>query len=77
MRGALISLTYLFAACCFILALKWLSHPTTARRGVLAGEIGMAAAIIATLFKADIVEYQWVLVALVLGSAVGDRKSVV
>jgi proton-translocating NAD(P)+ transhydrogenase subunit beta len=71
MRDALISLVYLFAACCFVLALKWLSHPTTARRGVLAGEIGMAAAIVATLFKADIVEYQWILLALVLGSAVG------
>ncbi|MGZ4154711.1 MAG: NAD(P)(+) transhydrogenase (Re/Si-specific) subunit beta, partial [Actinomycetota bacterium] len=71
MRDALISLAYLFAACSFVLALKWLSHPTTARRGVLTGEIGMAAAIVATLFKAEIVEYQWLLIALVLGSAVG------
>jgi proton-translocating NAD(P)+ transhydrogenase subunit beta len=70
-RDALISLAYLFAACCFVLALKWLSHPTTARRGVHTGEIGMAVAIVATLFKAEIVEYQWILIALVLGSAVG------
>jgi NAD(P) transhydrogenase subunit beta len=71
MRDALISLAYLFAAGCFILALKWLSHPTTARRGVHTGEIGMAVAIVATLFNAEIVEYQWILLALVLGSAVG------
>jgi proton-translocating NAD(P)+ transhydrogenase subunit beta len=71
MRDALISLAYLFAACSFVLALKWLSHPTTARRGVRIGEIGMAVAIVATLFKGEIVEYQWILLALVLGSAVG------
>jgi NAD(P) transhydrogenase subunit beta len=33
---------YLIAAALFILSLKWLSHPKSARRGVLAGEIGMA-----------------------------------
>jgi NAD(P) transhydrogenase subunit beta len=71
MRDTLISLSYLFAAGCFILALKWLSHPTTARRGVRTGEIGMAVAIIATLISTEIVEYQWILVALFLGTALG------
>jgi NAD(P) transhydrogenase subunit beta len=71
MRATLISLAYLFAAGCFVLALKWLSHPTTARRGVKIGEIGMAVAIVATLFQAEIVEYQWILLALVLGTALG------
>lgn len=33
---------YLAASLCFILALKWLSHPATARRGVRVGEFGMA-----------------------------------
>ena len=41
--------SYLVAAALFILSLKWLSHPRTARRGVLAGEIGMALAVIGTL----------------------------
>ena len=71
MRDAIISLSYLFASACFVLALKWLSHPTTARRGVKTGEIGMVVAIAATLVKTDIVEYQWILLALVLGSALG------
>ncbi|MEW6060185.1 MAG: NAD(P)(+) transhydrogenase (Re/Si-specific) subunit beta [Actinomycetota bacterium] len=70
-RDAAITLIYLLAAACFILALKWLSHPTTARRGVLAGEIGMGAALVATLFNARIVEFQWIAIALVLGSALG------
>ena len=36
-----VALTYLLAVPCFILALKWLSHPRTARRGVRIGELGM------------------------------------
>jgi NAD(P) transhydrogenase subunit beta len=71
MRETFISLSYLFAAGCFVLALKWLSHPTTARRGVRTGEIGMAVAIVATLVSAEIVEYQWIVLALVLGTALG------
>jgi proton-translocating NAD(P)+ transhydrogenase subunit beta len=71
MRETAIHLIYLFAAASFVLALKWLSHPTTARRGVLIGEIGMAAAIIGTLFQAEIIDYRWILVALVAGTALG------
>ena len=41
--------SYLVAAALFILSLKWLSHPRTARRGVRAGEIGMALAVVGTL----------------------------
>ncbi len=71
MNDTVIPLAYLFAAACFILALKWLSHPTTARRGVRVGEVGMAVAILSTLFKLEIVEYQWIAVALVLGAILG------
>ncbi len=71
MRDVIISLAYLFAAGCFVLALKWLSHPTTARRGVRTGEVGMAVAIVATLLKTEIVEFQWIAIALVLGTALG------
>ena len=40
-----IEITYFIATILFILSLKWLSSPTTARRGVIAGEVGMALAI--------------------------------
>jgi NAD(P) transhydrogenase subunit beta len=66
-----LDLGYLVSAACFIFALKWLSDPMTARRGVKAGEIGMVLAIIATLLDQEIVEYRWILIALVLGSAAG------
>jgi len=71
MRETLISLSYLLASGCFVMSLKWLSHPTTARRGVRIGEIGMAVAIVATLMQPEIVEFQWIALALVLGTALG------
>jgi NAD(P) transhydrogenase subunit beta len=65
----------LLAAALFILSLKWLSHPRTARRGVRAGEIGMAVAVIATLliFRVD---WHWVLVGIVLGSIIGAPMAI-
>jgi len=63
--------SYIAAASLFILALKWLSAPATARRGVVAGEVGMLLAIVGTLLNVHIVNYQWILLALVVGSAIG------
>ncbi len=67
----IIEITYLVATALFILSLKWLSSPTTARRGVFAGEIGMLLAVVGTLLHHGIVEYKWILIALVLGSIIG------
>jgi len=63
--------TYIIAGVCFILSLKWLSAPTTARRGNIVGQIGMAAAIIGALLQHNIVSYEWIIVGLVLGAAIG------
>ncbi|MGD1154883.1 MAG: NAD(P)(+) transhydrogenase (Re/Si-specific) subunit beta [Terriglobia bacterium] len=66
-----IEITYLVATVLFILALKWLSAPATARRGVWAGELGMALAIAGTLLHHGIVGYKWVVMALAIGSIIG------
>ena len=66
-----IQVAYLVATALFILSLKWLSSPTTARRGVLAGEVGMALAIVGTLLDRNIVDYRWIAIGLVLGSVIG------
>ena len=63
--------SYLAAAALFILSLRWLSDPKTARRGVSAGVAGMAAAIVGTLLHPDIVNYTWIIVAFVVGTAIG------
>ena len=67
----LIGITYLVATALFILSLKWLSSPTTARRGVIAGEVGMALAIGGTLLYNGIVDYKLVAIGLVLGCIIG------
>src|SRR2546425_2302922 len=67
----LIDLTYIVAAVLFILSLKWLSSPVTARHGVLAGEIGAALAVGATLFNPELVQYRWIVIALIVGAGIG------
>jgi NAD(P) transhydrogenase subunit beta len=66
-----IEIIYLIATALFILSLKWMSSPRTARHGVWAGEIGMVLAIAGTLLHHGIVDYRWVAIALVLGSIIG------
>jgi NAD(P) transhydrogenase subunit beta len=66
-----VKFAYLAASVLFILALKWLSHPTTARRGVKAGEVGMLMAVVGTLLKTEVVNYEWILLGVVVGSAIG------
>ncbi len=67
----IIEVCYLVATALFILSLKWLSAPSTARHGVLAGEVGMVLAIGGTLLNHGIIEYKWILIALVLGTIIG------
>jgi NAD(P) transhydrogenase subunit beta len=69
--NVLIDVAYLVATACFILALKWLSSPGTARRGVLAGELGMLLAICGTLLHHGIVDYKWIAAGLTIGALVG------
>jgi len=69
--------SYLLASVLFILALKWMSAPITARRGVAAGVAGMAAAIGGTLIQPDVEYYRPILIAMVAGTAVGLPLSMV
>jgi len=69
--NTLLPVIYMLAAMSFILAIKWMNSPATARRGVIIGEIGMILAIAGTLLRFEVVNYQWILVAFVLGTAAG------
>jgi H+-translocating NAD(P) transhydrogenase subunit beta len=62
---------YIVAAVLFIFSLSWMSDPKTARRGVLAGVVGMAIAILATWIQPEIVHHLWIVLALAAGFAVG------
>jgi NAD(P) transhydrogenase subunit beta len=71
MTEHIIEVTYLVASILFILSLKWMSSPVYARRGILAGEIGMVLAIAGTLLHHGIVDYKMIAVGLVLGTIIG------
>ena len=66
-----IHLIYLFAVAFFVLALKWMNNPKTARRGNFAGIIAMTAAVGGTLFFPGIVSYNWIAGAMVVGVIIG------
>ena len=69
----LIEAIYLLASVLFILGLKGLSHPDTARRGMIQAACGMGAALVGTLFKPEILHgnYLFIIIGLVVGSAIG------
>ena len=71
MRIHLIQASYLAAAALFILSLRWMSDPKTARRGVAAGVGGMALAIAGTLLDPEIVSFTWIAIACVIGTIIG------
>src|SRR2546422_3055515 len=66
-----IEFSYLLASILFILGLKGLSHPETAKRGMHLAEFGMLMAIIGTLMHQEIITYTWIITGLVIGSLVG------
>jgi len=67
MQTYFIELSYLLASVLFILGLKGLSHPETAKRGMHLAEFGMLMAIIGTLMHHEIVSYIWILSGLAIG----------
>ncbi len=71
-----VEFSYLLASILFILGLKGLSHPDTARRGMHLAEFGMLMAIIGTLLHHEIVSYTWIIAGLLLGGAIGGFMSV-
>ena len=76
-REHIIEIAYLVATALFVLSLKWMSTPATARRGVRAGELGMLLAIVGTLFHHEIVDYRGIAAGLVVGSLIGWRLGLV
>ena len=65
------ALLYLVASVLFILALRGLSHPETARQGNLFGIIGMAIAVVTTIMLPEVQSYFVILGGLVVGGAIG------
>jgi len=73
MSATLATASYIGATILFILSLGGLSHPESSRRGNLYGMIGMAIAVLATVFGPQVTSagYVWIIAALVIGGGVG------
>ncbi|MDX2193719.1 MAG: NAD(P)(+) transhydrogenase (Re/Si-specific) subunit beta [Gemmatimonadales bacterium] len=63
--------TYLAASVFFILGLRSLTKPSTARKGMQQAAIGMLLAVVGTLIKEEIVSYGWIVAGLVIGTVIG------
>jgi NAD(P) transhydrogenase subunit beta len=71
MTETLIQLAYLFAAFVFIVALRALGRPDTARRGMQLAALGMLVAVAATLLHARVISYEWIAAGAVIGALAG------
>ncbi len=81
METSILSVCYLIGSVCFIIGLKMLSHPETARRGNQVSATGMGISILGTLllYRTDngqhLHNYGWIAGSLVIGAVVGTRAA--
>ncbi len=68
-------LLYLVSSILFVLGLRGLTHPESARRGVWMAEFGMAFAVAGTLLHPDIATYRWIIIAILIGGGVGTAMA--
>ncbi|QZE27424.1 Re/Si-specific NAD(P)(+) transhydrogenase subunit beta [Pantoea ananatis] len=73
MSGGLVTAAYIVAAILFIMSLAGLSKHESSRQGNLFGICGMAIALIASIFGPDSSNVVWILLAMVIGGAIGIR----
>ncbi len=67
----IINIAYILSAILFIYGLKELNSPATARRGNFISSLGMFIAVVVTLFNQGIIEYQWIILGIVIGGIIG------
>lgn len=73
--AVLINLAYVAAAGLFIIGLKLLSHPSSARKGNAVSAIGMLVAVVVTLLDHQIISYHWILTGFLTGGIYGVWKA--
>ena len=71
MRDTIAQYLYIAAGLGFVFAIKWMTAPTTARRGVVAGEVGMVLAVVGTFVRPEVTQFTWIIVGLAAGAAIG------
>jgi len=69
--NVLINIAYLISISCFVLGLKYLSSPRTARRGNRLSMLAMFIAVVVTLFDEQIIDYAYIIAGIIIGGAIG------
>ncbi len=67
----LANLVYIVSAILFAFGLKFLGSPVTARKGNILSALGMLLAVLATLANGHIISYQWIILGILIGGALG------
>jgi NAD(P) transhydrogenase subunit beta len=65
------NIAYVAGAICFIVGIKMLSHPRTARKGNGIASLGMLIAIVATLIAGEVLDFKMIGIAVLIGSVIG------
>ena len=76
MTDSISELAYLIASLLFILGLRGLRAPESARGGLVLAEVGMLIAIVATLLHHRLVRYEWIGAGVIIGSGIGTAMAV-
>ena len=72
----MINICYLISAICFILGIKMLSHPKTARRGNGIAAIGMLIAIITVLIDIGTIKFELIIIGILIGAVIGSIAAI-
>jgi proton-translocating NAD(P)+ transhydrogenase subunit beta len=71
MNLTLVHCAYLAASLLFVLGIRDLTHPDTARRGTRLAALGMLIAVVGTLLHQEIVRYEWIAAGIAIGTLIG------
>ena len=75
MSTGLVTAAYIVAAILFIFSLAGLSKQETAKQGCYSGIVGMAVALVATIFADNVSGLGWIIIAMLIGAAAGIHKA--
>lgn len=73
---AVLLIVYLVSSVLFIFGIKNLGSPKTARKGNMYASLGMLLAVVVTLFDQHILTYEYIIIGLVIGSAIGATMAI-
>ena len=66
-----INIAYVISAVCFIMGIKMLSHPKSARKGNSIAALGMFIAIVSTLYAGEVLDFKLIAIGMLIGAIIG------